>query len=126
MRHLKQIGVPVIVILIALFLMAQGCAATFTRDAYRSLVVSQQTYDAVLSGMGDLYREGKISDSQKNKAIDIGRAYKLAHNGAVESLARYQETGGEADKQAIIAGLAEASKQLAALVNYARPFLEGK
>ena len=106
---------------LALFLCA---CVTFTTDAYRTLVVSQQSYDATLSAMGDLYREGKITEAQKDEAIKIGRAYKLAHNGAVASLAKYEETKQEADKNAYAQAASTASAALAKLIAYCRPFIE--
>lgn len=98
--------------------------ASFTRDAYRTLTVSQQTYDTTLSVMGDLYREGKITDKQKNQGIEIGRAYKLAHNEAVASLTLYEEKGGQANKDAYIAASARAAGALAKLLAYCRPLIE--
>ena len=98
--------------------------ASFTRDAYRTLTVSQQTYDTTLSVMGDLYREGKITEAQKAQAIDIGRAYKLAHNEAVASISLYEEKGGQANKDAYVAASVRAAGALAKLIAYCRPLIE--
>lgn len=112
---------------ISIFLIAvltMFACATFTRDAYRTLTVSQQTYDTTLSIMGDLYREGKVTESQKQKAIELGRAYKLSHNGAVVALARYEEQGGEANKQAYLLAMQDVSRTLSELLSYCRPLIE--
>lgn len=108
----------------AVLLVALAACVTFTRDAYRTLTVSQQTYDTTLSVMGDLYREGKVTEVQKTKAIELGRAYKLAHNGAVVALANYEEKGGEANKQAYLDASQDVAKALSALIAYCKPFIE--
>ena len=104
--------------------MILAACATFTTDAYRSLTVSYQAYDATLASMGDLYREGRITEAQKDEAIKIGRAYKLAHNGAVAALSKYEESGGDASKQAYLTAATEASAALSRLLAYCRPFIE--
>lgn len=111
-------------IVLALFLvLAMAACADFTRNTYRALTVSFTGYDTVLSGMGDLYREKLITDQVRDQAIKYGKAYKLAHNGAVNALAKYEETGGEQNKQAVTAALTDASKALAQLISYCKPYL---
>lgn len=110
--------------ILLLVVLALVACATFTRDAYRTLTVSQQTYDTTLSVMGDLYREGKVTEAQKAKAIELGRAYKLAHNGAVTALVRYEEQGGQANKDAYMVAAADAARALSALLTYSRPLIE--
>jgi len=110
--------------ILLLVVLALVACATFTRDAYRTLTVSQQTYDTTLSVMGDLYREGKVTEAQKAKAIELGRAYKLAHNGAVTALVRYEEQGGQASKDAYMIAASDAAKALSALLAYCRPLIE--
>ncbi len=118
MKKLAKVGVLLVLVL------ALIACATFTRDAYRTLTVSYQAYDVTLSTMGDLYREGKITEAQKAKAIELGRAYKLGHNGAVVALAKYEESGGEANKQAYMLAAQDAAKALSALLAYCRPLIE--
>lgn len=103
--------------------LSSGCS-TFTRDAYRSLTVSQQTYDTALSVMGDLYREGKVTAEQRDKAIQLGRAYKTAHNTAVSALAFYEEVGTDQSKAAYLAAATAAAKTLSELMGYVQPIIE--
>lgn len=109
-----------ILIIIALCLMA---CDDFVRDSYRALTISFQTYDLVLTGMGDLYKEKLISDAVKDDAIKYAKPYKVAHNGAVKALAAYETAGGEANKQAYIAASMEMGKALAELIKYCTPYL---
>jgi hypothetical protein len=100
--------------------------ATFTQNAYRTLTVSYQAYDATLSTMGDLYKEGKITEAQKDDAIKIARGYKLAHNDAVAALADFETNGGDTNKAAYTKAAAQAAASLAKLLAYCRPFIEGR
>ena len=108
--------------------LAMVACASFSQNAYRSLVVSQQTYDTTLSVMGDLYKAGKLTEAQKEKAISIGRAYQKAHNDAVTALLLY-ETSDQAtaeSKKLAYQQAAAAAKILAELVAYAAPYIGGK
>jgi hypothetical protein len=126
MRVSRGAGLGVVVGVIALALVA---CATFSQDAYRSLVVSQQTYDTTLSVMGDLYKAGKLNDVQKQRAIDIGIEYKAAHNSAVAALLLYEtsdQTTEAMRKAAYQKAAADAAAILARLVAYAATFTGGK
>lgn len=118
-----KLGVTCIVLLLLV------ACASFTQNSYKALTVSQQTYDAALSALGDLYKQNKLTETQKDKAIQIGNLYKQAHNEAVTALLRYDassdQTSQEAQKAAYMKAIAEASKQLSALLEYAKPFLTG-
>lgn len=106
--------------------LALVACASFSQNAYRSLVVSQQTYDTTLSVMGDLYKAGKLTDAQKEKAISIGRAYQSAHNKAVSALLVYEasdQSTEAATKLAYQQAALDAAKILAELVAYAAPYI---
>ena len=107
------------VVLLAFIL---GCA-TFTRNAYRTLAVSQQTYDATLSALGDMYKQGMLSDEHKDKAVELGTLYKAAHNSAVQALLQYESNPTPDNKQRYLESAAFASQQLAMLLEFAKPFL---
>lgn len=111
------------VVVLLLCLLAACSSLNFTRDGYRALTISFNAYDVALSGMGDLYREKLITDPVRDAAIKYGKAYKTAHNGAVKALATYEEQGGEANKQAVLAGMSQASRALAELIAYCKPYL---
>ena len=107
------------VVLLAFIL---GCA-TFTRDAYRVLSVSYQTYDSTFSALGDLDRQDMLTESQRDKAIEYGRLYKAAHNEAVAALLVYESDPSPEAKQRYLNAAALASQRLAALIEFAKPFL---
>ena len=87
MRALK---VPLILLLA---LMLLSCANSFTKNAFDTLSISKETYNSTLSIAGDLYKQGLMSEEQKNEAIKLGNAYKLVHNEAVGALLNYKTSG---------------------------------
>lgn len=110
-------------LVLAAILVLAACGPNLVRDGYRALTISNQGYDVVLSGMGDLYREKLIGEEVKDTAIEYGRAYKTAHNEAVRALAAYEERGGAEAKDAYLKAAQDASAALARLINYAKPYL---
>ena len=110
-------------IILVLVLSLVACA-TFTRDTYRTLGASKSADEIALSSMGDLYKQGLISTAQKDKAVELGRIYKKAHNSAVETLAVFVEQGGESNKQACLNAAANAAAALADLLAYINPILQ--
>lgn len=108
-------------LLVALCLVA---CSQFVTNAYRGLMVSKEAYDAALSAMGDLYKEGVIGEQEKEKAIELGRIYKQAHNDAVAALEAYEASGAETDKDKYLFAVGAASAALADLIAYCRPYLE--
>ena len=113
----SKLGLVLVLLLIA------SCAG-FSQSAYKGLVLSYHTYDGVLSSMGSLYKEGKVSEEQKAEAIKLGRVYAKAHNEAVGALATYEEAGGEANKDAYKVAAVAMGDALSALIAYARPIIE--
>lgn len=115
-----------VAIYLVLVLVLVACAS-FGQNAYRSLVVSQQAYDTTLSILGDLYKAGKLTEAQKEKAISIGRAYQQAHNKAVTALLTYEtsdQSTEAATKLAYQRAATDAAKILSELLAYAAPFIE--
>ena len=115
---------PSQIVTIGVIVLIAACAS-FSQNAYKSLAVSQQTYDATLSALGDLYKQGKVSEAVKTKVIEAGTLYKTAHNQAVQALLNYDMAVTQADqeqmKKVYMTQIAEASKQLAVLLELARP-----
>jgi len=117
MRALK---VPLI-LLLALILLS--CASSFTKNAFDSLSISKETYSSTLSISGDLYKQGLMSEEQKNEAIKLGNAYKLVHNEAVSALLNYKMLKDQNSKDLYLQSAADVSARLANLLNYLRPIV---
>lgn len=123
MKRALEVGFIVVMVL------AFAACANFSQNAYRSLVVSQQTYDTTLSIMGDLYRAGKVTEAEKEQAIAIGKEYKAAHNEAVAALLVYEtsdQSTEAANKAAYQKMATSAAAILARLVAFANQFIGGK
>lgn len=116
----QSLSVVLVSVLLAMFVVS---CTTLVRDGYRALSVSQQTYDSTLSALGDLYHQGMLTESQRDTAIKYGRLYRAAHNEAVTALLAYETDPVPDNKQRYLNSAAKASQQLAALIEFAKPFL---
>ena len=57
--------------------------------AYNTLSIAAESYNASMQTLGDLYKQGKISDEVRDKAISYGKAYTVSFNTAVDTLKKY-------------------------------------
>ncbi len=110
--------------IIALFCLLIAACATVEKTTYTTLTVSQTTYDTTLSALGDLYKQGKITDDQKQEIIDKAREYKTAHNLAVTAFLKYKQSGVAADEEDYLVTLSKATSLLAEFIELARPYIE--
>ena len=88
MVWLKRREFVVVAVIVAMVFVG-ACAGGFVKNSFRTLAVSQNTYDATMSSAASLYREGKITINEKNKIIEYGNLYYQAHNEAVAALEKY-------------------------------------
>lgn len=96
------------------------------QTSYDAASVSFIAYDTAMQTMGDLYKQGYVSEEQKEKAIALGRIYKDTHNAMVEALATYQENGGDANKNAYLIAAARAGAELSNVLSYVNQFITKK
>lgn len=103
--------------------------ANFAKNSFRTLSVSKATYDTVLTAAGDLYREGKLTDEQKQEFIDVGEIYRDAHQTAADAMIAYMTTDSAEDKDKAEVALLKfqevMSKLLALAVKYGIKYGEG-
>jgi len=116
----------VVTMIILCCFMFAACATPSKRTAYDGLNLSYATYDSALRILADLHKEKKLTEEQKDKAIQIGRAYKLAHNAAVATLLKYELSRSGEDEDAYILAFQEASVHLSKLVRFAREVMDEK
>lgn len=78
-----------------------GCATTHQnqlipkRAAYNTLKSAKIMKDAILTIAGQAYKEGKLTDKQKDEIIATGEKFRSAYNLAVDALilgASYEES----------------------------------
>ena len=124
MVSLKRREFVVVAVIVAMVFVG-ACAGGFVKNSFRTLAVSQNTYDATMSSLASLYREGKIRVAEKNKIIEYGTLYYQAHNEAVAALGKYAASDyeDEAAKQAYMNLAVDVSERLAKFIAAVEPFL---
>ena len=95
MRTRKSIAILFVGLLLAACTYNVGLVQT----TYKLLLTSQVSYDTGMKIAADLYRQGRISDSEKAKIIEVGTIYAEAHNASVKALASYEKTKSAADQE---------------------------
>ncbi len=80
--------------------------------AYKSLATMNETYNATMKSLGDLYRQKLIDEQVKPKAIEYGTAFQRAYNKAIDA--------AENDDFSSISGVSVA---LAELLDFVQPYL---
>lgn len=91
----------VLMVLMFIGMINAGCqtaptpAPTPTKVAYATIKSSAIAYDAVMSAIGDLDRQGKITATQKSTIIKYGSEFWRAYHTAVDALIAYKKAGGE-------------------------------
>jgi len=119
---MKSLSLLVSILLVSL--LTFSCAGA-PRNTYKVLSISFQTYDTVLSSIADLYKQGHISEVQKEKIISAGNVYKESHNTVVSALLTYKSTEALSDEANYLSAMSVASLALADLIRIATPLLEG-
>jgi len=112
-KHL--VGVTVVLLMLVMGLAA--CAG-FSKDSYRTLSVSAETYNAAMSSLGDLYKQGKISEADKAKAVELGGYFKAAYNTAIDANQAYLVVKTDQNRDKVTAALIEYSKVLGKVLEY--------
>lgn len=85
---------------IIVLLLSVGCASTgqlmpsgadrdFVQNWYSVLYSEALTVDATMTTLGALYRAGKLSEANKDKAVAAHVQFKMAFNDAVSKLILY-------------------------------------
>ena len=123
MLHSRAARICLAVMLVAM--LAMGCAGQQKKDVvkgtYRALSIGGNSYDAAMSGVADLYKQGHIGEAEKAKALELANAYHDAYHVAVEALKTYAETdveSGELQEKLLRVGAA-----LGKLLEYINPLL---
>ena len=119
---MKRNRVQLWVVLIAIFLIT-ACAtsgeSTFSRDAYRALSISGNTYNTSMKAMADLYQQGVIGDGDKALALEYGTYFWIAYDQAVDAMEVYivaESLEGRAKVEMALKGLANALEKFMAYV----------
>jgi hypothetical protein len=114
-------------VLLFLFCLLFGLAACQDEDiisnAYKTLSVAAETYDASMRAAADLDERGLLDDEAKAKVISIGGKCRAAHGVAVAALAAYAETSRAEDGDKLGVALAEVTRLVYDLGTILTPYI---
>lgn len=103
-----------------------GCVvyqSSFVKTSFKALEVSKMSYDSARTIANDLYKQGQITPDENERITEVAGQFRMAHNAAVEALAKYQETKGVSEQEAAEKQVMLASEALAALLGLMKPYL---
>ena len=122
---MKKISLTHLILIIILFSFISCVVSTsFVKTSYDVLAVSQTSYDTSMKAAADLYKQGIFGEEVKTKILNVAKVFQNSHNAAVETLAKYKETGSLKDKELLEKQISLVSEALANLLTIIKPFLE--
>jgi len=121
---MKRQTTGIFILLLGLLFLA-NCAYNIglTDSMYKLLLTSQISYDTSMKVAADLYRQGKMTQDEKTKIIEIGTLYAEAHNQSVKALASYEKTKSDEDQARLTAQIEVATNALSKLLELLSPYL---
>ena len=120
--------ISILILMLGVLFLVVSCAYNIglVGSTYKLLLTSQISYDTGMKVAADLYRQGRITDREKEAIIAVGTLYAEAHNLAVAALANYEKTKDSADQERLTSQIAIATATLSKLLELLRPYLEVK
>ena len=84
-------SVVLVFLLVFMVSVFAGCGGKFTRDAYRTLAVTAQSYQVAKATAQELYDQGQLTEDQKDKLNSKARVFRVAYHAAVDALEMYEK-----------------------------------
>ena len=130
MRKLKGVGRKLIPILFCVILVA-GCAThqqvaekqDFVTITYKSIKTISEIYNMSMGALGTLYKQRKISEDEKDKAIKYGEEFRHAKDMAVETLISYMKTKDQSGLVLVQTAVGEALRLYGVFAELIQPML---
>lgn len=120
MKSCLKFGTTVILAM-AMLVSISGCDK-FEKSAYRSIKTMAQTYDTSFTILGDLYREGVITDDEKDQAIDAGDKFRASLNVVIDALTIYKIAKTDESRSAVEIAIVEAMARLSVITDLIAAF----
>lgn len=76
-----------------------------------------------MRSVADLYKQGKITDEEKAKVLEIANQYWVAYHTASDALEAYMAVESEANEKKLSLAMVEFSKVLGNFMAYVQPLL---
>jgi hypothetical protein len=114
-RSFTLSGLMVMAFLVMLILTA--CATTsFDKTSFDALTIAKTTYDQSLQAMGDLQKQGKLTDAQVQSILKVADIYYVALKAAVSAWQVYHNNPSAANSDQLTALMNDAAAKLAQLL----------
>lgn len=125
MKSNKFRGIGLLMMGVLMLAVLVNCAYTvgLTDSMYKLLLTSQVSYDTGMRVAVDMYKQGRITEADKAKIIEIGKEYAEAHNQAVKALTSYEKTKSDTDQARLKAQVEIATQALSKLLELLQPYL---
>ena len=120
MRRVKLTGAMFLV------LVALASCATFETNTYKTFGVLAVSYDTSMQALGDLKKQGKISDAEWAKIDEYGRQFYVSYNASMDAFQIYLTTKDKPSQEKLSAILAETSLKLSKITEYYNIWKGGK
>jgi len=98
--------------------------SSVTKTAYSTIKSAAIAYDAVMSALGDLDKQGEITSAQKTVILRYGSEFWRAYHTAVDALYAYKKSGG--DELSLDGALSTLTAALAGFLEYSAEITGGK
>ncbi len=106
-KYINFIKFAMLLVLVVSFSACGMKSQSFVETAYDSIKTANITVDELMTEAGEMYQEGKLSESEKEKIDQIYNQYRAASDLADSALAAYKRTQDQDDKQKALSALAE-------------------
>ena len=106
------------VLMLVMFVVLAGCAASFEVKAYKTLATAGITYDAGMKTVADLQKQGKVTAEQRTEINRYANFFYTAYQTACSAFVSYKKTGaGESAVTQAITAMSAAWSTFAANAN---------
>ncbi len=122
-RNYKQY----IVICIILSFMTFGCAhqqQTPEQIGYKTLSTAAEVYETTMSAMSDLYKQGKLSESDKDKVVEVAKIYWSTYHSATLAMDVWMRTKNADDKIVLDKAIAELTAAIPKFQEFVLPLFQ--
>jgi hypothetical protein len=97
-----------------------AACSDFENNAYNTLVIAGETYDATMSALADAHAGGTLDDAQYAKAKAVARIYRGAFQSARIALEEYVASPGDTQRDRVTQMLVAMTGRLSELLDCAR------
>lgn len=127
MKNKRNLNYIIICIILMSF-MSFGCATSKPQSTetkiYKVLKTAADIYESGMSAMGDLYAQGKITEQEKDKIVDLGNIFWSAYHSASASFDIWSRSKTADNKIALDKMLTELASSMDDFQQYVLPLYD--